>query len=73
MVNRLIGISGIALMVLTGCSSQNPRGMKEEDMRKNLPQDVSEISVGDLSNHPVPLDSLWQNRRIVLVFLRHYG
>jgi hypothetical protein len=59
--------------VLAGCNSQNQRGMKEEDMRKDATPDVSKISVLDLSSHPVPLDSLWQDRRVVLVFLRHYG
>ncbi|TWI73070.1 hypothetical protein LZ24_01481 [Desulfobotulus alkaliphilus] len=73
MVNKILWISGIVLMVLTGCSSQNHSQMKEKDMQKNAVPDVSEISVLDLDSHSVALNSLWEDRRIVLVFLRHYG
>lgn len=73
MVNKILWFSGIVLMVLTGCSSQNHSSIKEENMQTKAAPDVSEISVLDLGSHSVVLDSLWEDRRIVLVFLRHYG
>lgn len=35
--------------------------------------DVSGLTVLDTGGDVVELESLWRNRRIVLVFLRHFG
>ncbi|OQC25591.1 MAG: hypothetical protein BWX71_01663 [Deltaproteobacteria bacterium ADurb.Bin072] len=34
---------------------------------------IAGVSVDDLDEKSVSLESLWQGRRIVLAFLRHFG
>jgi hypothetical protein len=38
-----------------------------------LPKNVGDLTVMDLDKDSVPLDALWEDRRVVLVFLRHFG
>ena len=40
---------------------------------KKLAPDVSGLTVLNTGKEIVRLESLWQNRRIVLTFLRHFG
>jgi|APDOM4702015248_1054824.scaffolds.fasta_scaffold192684_2 hypothetical protein len=38
-----------------------------------IPPDVAQLPVLDLDGQPHPLESLWQERAAVLVFVRHFG
>jgi len=38
-----------------------------------LVPDVNGLTVLSLENEVIALESLWQDQRIVLVFLRHFG
>ncbi|HPC46689.1 MAG TPA: hypothetical protein PLW83_01500 [Deltaproteobacteria bacterium] len=40
---------------------------------EGLKQRIAGLSVTNLEGKEVPLEHLWQDRRIVLVFLRHFG
>ncbi|MCW7754146.1 hypothetical protein OOT00_09110 [Desulfobotulus sp. H1] len=72
MKNNVLWIVCIGIIGMAGCTDRNHR-MKEENMQRKPSPDVSAISVFDLNGKAVALDSLWQDRKVVLVFLRHYG
>jgi hypothetical protein len=40
---------------------------------KELGKRISKLTVKDIHGKEVELASLWSDRRIVLVFLRHFG
>lgn len=40
---------------------------------KELEKRINRLTVKDMHGKEVELASLWSNRRIVLVFLRHFG
>ena len=46
--------------------------MTDADEKTSLP-DVTGLTVLDLEKNVVELATLWQDRRIVLTFLRHFG
>jgi len=39
----------------------------------SAPPTLEDVVVRDLDDGPVPLGSLWQDRPIVLAFVRHFG
>ncbi len=64
-------ISVVLLSFLMGCSTKNQETRKvNEDIMKTR---FEGISVKNLKGEDVLLNSLWSDRRIVLVFLRHFG
>lgn len=46
--------------------------MTDADEKISVP-DVTGLTVLDMEKNPLELESLWQDRRIVLIFLRHFG
>ncbi len=38
-----------------------------------IPSDVAQLPVLDLDGEPHPLETLWEGRTAVLVFVRHFG
>jgi len=40
---------------------------------KDLEKRVSKLTVRDIQDKTVKIESLWTDRRIVLTFLRHFG
>jgi len=38
-----------------------------------LQPEIDNLTVRSLEDQAVALEDLWQDRRVVLVFLRHYG
>lgn len=52
-----------------GTNSLQERTMTYDELRPR----VAGITVEGLDGRVVALESLWQGRRVVLVFLRHFG
>jgi hypothetical protein len=40
---------------------------------KAIPASTADVTVSDLSGNAVALNSLWKDRKILLIFLRHFG
>ena len=40
---------------------------------ETLQEKISGLTVTSLDSEAVAVESLWENRRLVLVFLRHFG
>ena len=71
---RKSGMMGLALLIflMVGCASQSKTAeveMKYED----IAGDLSAITVESMEEKAVVIESLWSDRRIVLVFIRHFG
>lgn len=55
-----------------GCGTKQPS--QENTMNDQaLFQSVHGLTVQNLDGEAVAMDSLWQDRKVVLVFLRHFG
>jgi hypothetical protein len=69
--NGLICLAVLAFLIM-GCVSQ----VKTPDVKTkhaDLAAGISGIKVQNTKGEPVELESLWSNRRVVIVFLRHFG
>lgn len=63
-------LAGCLLMM--GCTAKS--GIKEESMKNpDVMNAVSGLTVRNLEGESVSMDALWAERRVVLVFLRHFG
>ena len=62
----------VGMTMIAGCSA---RQHKEEVVMtyKELGENISEIHVTNLDGEEIPMASLWEDRRIVLTFFRHFG
>ena len=49
------------------------RCVRESEGPMNVAQRLSDIDVLDLQGQPVRMGSLWADRPVVLVFIRHFG
>ena len=45
----------------------------KSDVYETLHEKISGLTVTSQDNEAVAVESLWENRRLVLVFLRHFG
>lgn len=68
------GLACLAVLVflIIGCVSQ----IKTADVQTkydDLATGLSGIKVQNMKGESVELESLWSSRRVVLVFLRHFG
>ncbi len=59
-------------LLLTGCSIKGSKPMPS-DAYDALQPEIDNLTVRSLEDQAVALEDLWQDRRVVLVFLRHYG
>ena len=69
--NGLICLAVLVFLII-GCVSQ----VKTADVKTNyddLATGISGIKVQNTKGEDIELQSLWSNRRVVLVFLRHFG
>jgi hypothetical protein len=69
--NGLICLAVLVFLVI-GCVSQVKTAdvkMKYDDLATGL----SGVKVQNTKGESVELESLWSDRRVVLVFLRHFG
>ena len=62
-------VSGI---LLTGCSMKGSRPMTSQEYEA-LRTKIADLTVRNLEDQAVSVEALWEDRRVVLVFLRHYG
>ena len=60
------------MLLLTGCAIKGEEAMKDNAYDVSGPMTAG-LTVTNLNNEAVAVDSLWEGRRVVLVFLRHYG
>jgi len=42
-------------------------------IEKQLIQELGQLTVLDHENKAIPLASLWENQKTVLIFVRHFG
>jgi len=62
------------IFILDRRNPQGPDPVQEGTMTYDeLKPRIAGVSVDDLDEKSVSLESLWQGRRIVLAFLRHFG
>jgi hypothetical protein len=54
------------------CWKKGGKSMKDNAYEMLRPK-IAGLTVNNLNNEAVAVDRLWQDRRVVLVFLRHYG
>ena len=62
----------VLVFIIIGCVSQ----VKTADVKTkydDLATGLSGIKVQNTKGESVELESLWSNRRVVIIFLRHFG
>lgn len=71
---RKSGRMGLALLIflMVGCASQSKTAEVEMEY-EDIAGDLSAITIENMEAEAVMLESLWSDRRIVLVFIRHFG
>ena len=62
----------ISGLFLTACSVKGSEPMPN-NAYNTLHSKIADLTVNNLDDQAVAVDSLWEDRRVVLVFLRHYG
>lgn len=65
-------LSLILCFLMIGCGTKQPS--KEANMDDQaLFHSLQGLTVQNVDGEPVEMDSLWKDRKVVLVFLRHFG
>lgn len=65
----ILGVLCLIPMGCTACNHNKEKGMKDHDVFERL----QGVTVTTMDGQDVVLTSLWADRRVALVFLRHYG
>lgn len=68
----IVVLRACGLLFLTTCSIKGG-GPMQSNAYEAIHSKIAGLTVNDLEDHAVAVDGLWQDRRVVLVFLRHYG
>ncbi|MBU1169481.1 MAG: hypothetical protein KKD44_07945 [Proteobacteria bacterium] len=62
----------VVCFLTLGCATKN-KNIETDTDHQALFNSLQGLTVQNLQGEPVLLDSLWQDRKVVLVYLRHYG
>ncbi|MCJ8502216.1 hypothetical protein MRX98_16650 [Desulfatitalea sp. M08but] len=73
-ISIIISVSVLLMwmVLLTGCIA-NGGGAMQDNATEVLGPMTADLTVNNLDNEALAVASLWEERRVVLVFLRHYG
>lgn len=59
-------------LILSGCATTGEKSMATINY-DDFAAPVSGLTFQDLEGRSVAVETLWENRRVALVFLRHFG
>jgi len=72
MIKKSVFVLMVCGFLLTGCSTTGEKSMETMDYSE-LGGTMSTLTVQNMEGQAVALELIWENRRVVLVFLRHFG